>query len=122
MTTTGGEMTTVQLRRMCKLWQKRLRITDWTVTITWATPEEMPENFGETQYDPRNMIAKIRVREGGDDSYPDGGTEQTVIHELLHIVMHGDKEYRCERIMQERAINQIADALFWSHHKNKVTK
>ncbi len=116
-------MTTSQLIKLCKTWKERLRITDWDTAIRWATDEEMPENLGETVYDPRNMAAEIKIRPGQDPVYPDGGVEQTIIHELLHIVMHGDVEYEKENIMQERAINQIADALYWSYHtKRKKAK
>jgi len=110
-------MTIATLRGLCRTWQERLRITDWTTTIRWAKSGELPGECGTCEYDPRNMGAKIIIREGVDPAYPDGGVEQTVIHELLHVVMHGDKEYRGEKIMQERSINQIADALYWAYHR-----
>jgi hypothetical protein len=33
--------------------------------------------------------------------------------------MHGDQEYRGEKIMQERAINQIADALYRAYRRKR---
>ncbi len=115
-------MTTAQLNRLCKIWKERLRVTDWTTSICWATDEEIPDCVGSTIYDPRSMTAEIKIRSGDDEAYLDGGIEQTIIHELLHIVMHGDVEYEKENIMQERAINQIADALYWSYHRPKSRK
>ncbi len=115
-------MTIRQLKNLCTTWQERLKITDWTVDISWVTRKEMPESYGETEYDPRQMLAVVRIRDDEDQNYPDGGFEQTVIHELLHIVWHGDKEYKRENIMQERAINQIADALYWAYHPRKRKK
>jgi hypothetical protein len=109
-------MTLPALRRLCKLWQKRLRISDWTIDLSWGSPEEMASVCGLTLYDPRNMIAAIRIDEHMDDEmYLDLGFEQTLIHELLHIVMHGWVDYEAENIMQERSINHIADALYWSY-------
>ena len=108
-------MTLFELRRLCKLWQRRLRITDWTISIRWGTPEEMPDSLGSAVYDPRQMRAEVLIRPGVDEGYPDGGVEQTIVHELLHLVLHGDTEYEREVILQERAINQIADALFWAY-------
>jgi hypothetical protein len=112
-------MTLFELRRLCRLWQKRLRITDWTITIGWGTQAEMPDACGTAQYDPRQMTAEVLIRPGTDEAYPDGGVEQTIVHELLHLVLHGDTEYERECIMQERAINQIADALYWAYRRRK---
>lgn len=112
-------MTKKQLEKLCITWQERLRVTDWTVSIRWVTEQEMPDCLGSTVYDPRNMTADIQIRPGLDPCYLDGGVEQTVIHELLHVVIHGDVEYEKENIMQERAINQIADALYWAYRSKK---
>lgn len=110
------------LSRLCKLWQKRLRITDWSIRIGWGKSEKM-DALGLTEYDPRGMSAKVTIAEGmADAAYEDGGIEQTVIHELLHIVIHGDQEYTGEQIMQERAINQIADALYRAYPRGKRGK
>lgn len=97
-------------------------MADWTVNISWASPEEIPGCLGTAEYDPRGMTADVRIVSGLDPCYPDGGTEQTVIHELLHIVMHGDVDYDKENIMQERAINCIADALYWSYRRKNGSK
>ena len=111
------------LRRLCTLWQKRLRIQDWTISLSWGDPERMAENLGETMYDPRNMIAQVVLHPVHEDyGYLDGGYEQTLIHELLHIVMHGWVDYEAENIMQERSINHIADALYWSYRAKTKTK
>lgn len=110
-------MTLNQLRRLVKLWQKRLRVSDWAITVR---RDKLKEEYGNTWYDPRGMMATLTIAEDmNDPNYEDGGIEQTVIHELLHIVLHGDKDYEGEVVMQERAINQIADALYRAYRRGK---
>ncbi len=115
-------MTLNQLKKLCSTWQERLRIKDWAISIRWSSAGELPHEYGTTEYDPRQMAAEIILRPGNDPIYPDGGVEQTLIHELLHVVMHGDTDYEKENIMQERAINQIADALYYAYLPKKRKK
>ena len=116
----GKAVTVAQLTRLCRLWQKRLRITDWTITVRRGTEKEMPDCTGSTLYDPRGMSATMLIRQNPEDpGYADGGIEHTVIHELLHVVIHGDKEFRREDIMRERGINQVADALYRAYRRRK---
>jgi hypothetical protein len=112
-------MTLAQLRRHVSTWQRRLRVSDWKISVAWGTMAEM-DACGLTLYDPRGMTAEMTIAQDMEDAaYEDGGIEQTVIHELLHVVMHGDQEYRGEKIMQERAINQIADALYRAYRRKR---
>ena len=113
-------MTTQVLKRLCKLWQKRLRISDWTISVSLVPLAEMGDAWGDTLYDPRQCVAEIRIALEHEDSiYLDLGFEQTLIHELLHIVMHGWVDYQHEDIMQERSINHIADALYWAYRPKR---
>lgn len=112
-------MTLAQLRRHVRTWQTRLRVTDWHVSVAWGTLASI-EACGTTLYDPRAMTAQMSIAQDMEDAaYEDGGIEQTVIHELLHLVIHGDREYKGEQIMQERAINQIADALYRAYRRKR---
>ena len=112
-------MTLGALKKLCETWQSRLRINDWTILLRWAKSNELEHEYGTNAYDPRQMICEIVIKPGCDDNYPDGGVEQTLIHELLHLVMHGNVDYEKEDILQERAINQIADALYWAYRMKK---
>ena len=116
-------MTLFEVRRLCKLWKKRLRVEDWTTTIGFGTPEQMDGNLGLTMYDPRNAVADILLApEQADQTYLDGGMEHTIIHELLHLVMHGWIEYEKEDVLQERSVNVIADALYWAYRNRPRSK
>ncbi len=111
-------MRQAKLSRLVALWQKRLRVTDWEVRVIAGKEAAMSGDLGSTLYDPRHMCAELTIAiDMSDPAYADGGIEQTVIHELLHLVLHGDQEYEKEHIMQERAINQIADALYRAYRK-----
>lgn len=112
-------MTLTGLKGLCRLWQKRLKILDWTVSVRWGNDGELPEEYGICDYDPRQMIAEVVIRSGVDPKYPNPDIEQTLIHELLHVVLHGDKDYDKEDILQERAINQITEALFFAYCKKR---
>ncbi len=117
-------MTLFELRRLHKLWKKRLRIEDWTTSISFGTPEQWGTDCGRTMYDPRSMAAYILIAPAPteENQYLDGGVEQTLIHELLHLVMHGWLEYEKEDLLQERSINVIADALYWAYRPKQRKK
>ncbi len=116
-------MTLFELRRLTRLWQRRLRLENWTIAVSFGDAEQMAGNLGTTGYDPRDLAADIMLLQGADDTrYADGGIEQTVIHELLHLVLHGDVEYAGEDVRQERSINVIADALYHAHRGRKRGK
>ena len=74
------ELTTLQ--RLTRLWQKRLRLQDWKVTVGFMSEEECPTAIGITDpLDPQEMMGDIRLR----DSLDDLTLESTLVHELLHI-------------------------------------
>ncbi len=105
-------MTLFELRRLCHLWQKRLRITDWRITVSFG---EAGGNLGTADHNPRELFATVEIKQDqGDPRY-----QQTLIHELLHIVMHGDRDYTGEDVGQERSINVIADALYTAYRGRK---
>jgi hypothetical protein len=98
-------MTQPQLERLCRTWQRRLRLSDWRVSIAFAPVSEMPDCIGYALIDEAEMTAEVSIRE-------DAPVEPTLIHELTHIRLYpfsdGDpEEPRHED--RERAINLIAD-------------
>lgn len=94
-----------QLTRLCRLWQRRLRLQDWEVTPALAPEAEMPDSVGEIVPETGEMKAALRVREDAD-------IEATLVHELLHLRLwpysDGDpsEPHHDER---EQAINLLAD-------------
>lgn len=113
-------MTQPQLSRACLSWQKRLRLQDWRISINFGTEQEMTNPYpcdGLTHYSPEEMTATILIAAEQDDA--DEGIEKTIIHELLHLVIHGDRELEKYEVMTERAINQIADALYGAYRRKR---
>lgn len=110
-------MTLFELRRLCRLWKARLSLSNWTITAAFGTDEG---NAGEAPYEPRERTATVHIQQGlADSRYADNGLEVTVIHELLHLVLHGHTDYKREDIHQERAINDIANALYVAYRGRK---
>ena len=110
-------MTTGNLKRLCTLWQKRLRLQDWKVAISFGDVEE--GNCGLTSYYPDEMRADVVIATDVNQyGYADGGIEATLVHELLHIVIHGHKT-QGRSVQMERAINMIADALLDGYRRKR---
>jgi Zn-dependent peptidase ImmA (M78 family) len=93
---------------MCDTWRDRLRLNDWLVDIAYGTKEEMEGCLGSTAYDARHQVAHILVARNHESP---AEVEHTVVHELLHLLLHGHREPKSEDIMLERGINLVATAL-----------
>lgn len=109
-------MTQQQFVRLCRLWQKRLRLQDWSVKAE-IVPKEVPEHrhlaateFGSTQIDFGEVAADMLVRENEL-------TEATLVHELLHLRLlpfdYDDHEAK------EVAINLLADCFLRAHPRRR---
>lgn len=120
-------VTDEQLKSLCALWQKRLRLRDWRIDVRFVDSGELPDQGGGTcQPHPPDRTAVIKILR--PDSYnatsdfykafPDVfDVERTLIHELLHIpldgiVEAGDEVEEFRHRAQEQAIEQITDALY----------
>lgn len=110
--------TNSQLLRICKLWQKRLRLSDWSITIEFCDRIESDtddqECAGGTGWDSDRREAWVYIKRVDDD----WEIITTIIHELLHIVMEG--HLICQGghdVNEERALNAVADALAEGYHQ-----
>ncbi len=70
-------MTKPALLKLCALWQERLLLQDWTVSIEM---DRELESWGLNEWEETYRTAKIKI-------HPDGpeGVEFYVVHELLHL-------------------------------------
>lgn len=123
--------TEAEIRKMCRNWQRALRLQDWKIAISYGnTPEMVLEEgyatgFNQVYDDHRESVIKIKRPEKGED--PVGRSreiELTIIHELLHIPFYplskgrdGDEHVR---LSEETAINQLAEA-FLTLRENERT-
>ena len=118
-------MRLVELKRVAKVWQRRLGIQDWKLEIIWgdkvdreATPfsDELTEGCaGLIWWSAEHAHAKIVLAKGQSHS--------TLVHELLHLRLEGHlpgpRKYDA---LYERALNQLAEALIkeWSDEDPEV--
>lgn len=115
-------MTEEKLRGRCQYWQRVLRLQDWRVDVRIVGTEELgTQEAGQTEIHQDSKLATIKILDEAAYNQTSrmvkafhSGYEHTLVHELLHIPFDTlmDREAdRHEQIMQEQAIEFIADAL-----------
>jgi hypothetical protein len=108
-------MTQPQLERLCRTWQRRLRLSDWRVDVTLVPLADMPDLYGETWPDETELTATMRVRDCPL-------VESTLIHELLHLRLlpysDGDPE-EPRHGEREQAINLLADCYLRAYPRRR---
>lgn len=64
-------MTSRQLARLCRYWQRKLKLQDWHVSIRFAADSEMdqPDNVGECAVQLCDRTADIKILRNGQDDY-----------------------------------------------------
>lgn len=104
-----------RLARLCRTWQRRLRLQDWRVDIRFAPADEMGDEWGHTDYDDTAQSASVRLLD-----QEDAAVEQTLIHELLHLRLAAwDAPYNHPPL--ETAINLLADSLYTGYRRTRRT-
>jgi len=105
-------MTEKQLARMCRTWQRRLRLQDWRVDVRVA--EDLGDEYGRVDFDETEQTATILLVRSDDAE----AIERTLIHELLHLRLAAwDAPYG--HPPQETAINLLADSLYASYRRRR---
>ncbi len=96
-------MTLKALQLRTAYWQGRLNLGEWRITTTWGASKS---THGEITWNPEALTATIWLNKYSRDK------ENTLIHELLHLVLQGHAECGGRASTElERAINRIAEAL-----------
>ena len=124
-------MTRTQLEKLVAQWQHRLRLDDWNIEVVAIAAEAVAyadSTLGHCYAQTSSHDTKIVIALDSDDP------ENTVVHELLHIVLHetscahgraaeclgGDgreiskSHYHCA---EDIAIRSLADTLLALHRK-----
>ena len=131
--TTQGQhvMTKRKLEALTKYWQKQLRIQDWIITPVFAKKEDMHSDtsVGQVTTHFAEKTAEIKILSDKYRAVPDKGDleiEETIVHELLHIVLLGydmtSVNSKVYKLCIEQPINQIAKALINAKYKTKEIK
>lgn len=98
------------------IWQRRLQLPDWKVTIKMCrTPDLKPKTLGNIHWDTATKTATIAVLALPDYTMPYDKAlrdmEFTVVHELIHLQLSSLPRSEASRGAEERAVNQITQAL-----------
>lgn len=103
---------------LCREWQKRLRLQDWTFCVQMVRYADMGERVGNCEWWRNERRALIEIMRPED--WPEGfqlahaDPELVLVHELLHLVLidcsPDDGDEPRER-GQEQAIHDLAGAL-----------
>jgi hypothetical protein len=98
------------------VWQQRLNLQDWKITIIMSHPSELkPKTLGNIHWDADKKAAVIRVLDAADYKLPFremlDDMEFTVVHELIHLELSSLPRSEASRRDEEHAVNQITDAL-----------
>lgn len=105
-------LTEKQLTRLCRTWQRRLRLQDWRVDVRVA--EDLGDEYGRVDFDETEQTATILLVRSDDAE----AIERTLIHELLHLRLAAwDAPYG--HPPQETAINLLADSLYAGYRRRR---
>lgn len=96
-------MTLKRLRDRTLHWQKLLNLPEWSITVRRPKKGEGRGCVGLCYHWPEELIAEIVVKNGAG--------EDTLIHELLHLVHDGHVTNRPYDELHERALNRVTAAL-----------
>ena len=107
-------------REKLAVWQKRLNLQDWDVTLEVVRSTELrPRTLGNIHWDNEKKTAVIRVLDPADYRLPFpemlDDMEFTVVHELIHLeiapVLSHFTRSDADRSEEEYAVNHMAEAL-----------
>jgi len=117
-----GVMIQSFLNERLTLWQQRLTLADWKISIIMSYPSDLkPKTLGNIHWDADKHVATIRVLDASEYKLPFqemlDDMEFTVVHELIHLELSSLPRSDASRRDEEHAVNQIADALLKLDHK-----
>jgi hypothetical protein len=107
------------------LWQQRLRLQDWTISVKLARASDLrPKTLGNINWDRRERSAVISVMDPDDYKYAGHAMlddmEMTIVHELVHLHLSGLPRNDDTKKVEEQAVNLLAEALIKLDRKSDV--
>lgn len=108
-----------ELQALCLDWQRRLRLQDWRVTVSFAVPGQMSQTYhhGECATCAPRKLARIKVLRPdchpGDEFEAPYDMEAILVHELLHLHTNGMNiaPSSAEDVAMEQMVDLVAEAL-----------
>jgi hypothetical protein len=111
------------VREKLVLWQRRLNLQDWTISVVMSHPTDLRQRtLGNIHWDMDKKTAVIRVLDASEYHMPFRTTmkdmEFTVVHELIHLELASLPRSEASRSEEEYAINHLATALLQRDSKD----
>jgi hypothetical protein len=103
-----------RLERELKVWQKRLSMDDWNISVQVVRQNALDKNtWGGAEWDPVKKTGVIRVLDPADYNLKGGelklDMECTIVHELVHIQV-APLDAKSEQ-QREEIVNRLMTAL-----------
>ena len=115
------------VRKLLEFYAKGLRLASWKFDVVVDSGQHMPEgHLGMCNFNTCYETATIWLRD--ESTHPKqvadgGGTENTLIHELLHIVLnplwHQVADDSLEYQLREQAIDRITNLVLETKYRGK---
>lgn len=104
-----------QLRALIPMYQKRLKLNDWEIDISFVPYESIMPHLAEITHEFTNQWAHIAISTpesvATSQHYP-FDMKHTLIHEMMHLVFPFFHEFEgVKHDLMELGINRIADIL-----------
>jgi hypothetical protein len=98
------------------VWQQRLHLEDWRISIVMARRNEMrPQTRGKIRWDKSKKSAVISVLDAScyGMALPEmlADMEFTIVHELIHLALASLPRSEASRRSEEEAVNRLTEAL-----------
>lgn len=104
-------MTSRELEAVCRVWQMRMRLRDWNISVCFVSAKKMPEpeKWADIEYNRADQNATVRILRASDMQRRHGrvDVEGSLVHELGHLIMPDLTEENKEQI--EAAIDRWAE-------------
>ena len=112
-------MTRQQAERTLELWRRRL-IPEWSVHIDWDKPPEDDEAYADIWRPDSYHRAHVRIGKPFLDELDDETQVQTLLHELLHLLLRDLARIPDSLIgIVSRDVYTIVQSQ-WDHHEESV--
>ena len=116
-------MTQAGLDKLCALWQKRLRLEDWRVSVKLVRKYELPDAHAEALPHRRTKVAKIKIvdpRDRDPEWADETELEWSLVHELMHLYCPDYSPGDDEDVEFETMLNLVSQALVVAYRQEKA--
>lgn len=103
-----------ELNKLCKKYQKLLRLQDWDIVVVFVDQMTMSDREAQVTYKLANKIATISIptpETFASAVSADQDMKQCLLHELIHLHFSFAHFKDVEYHLFELGINRLADAL-----------